>query len=482
MYGGKRLIPAPLVEFTKIYQTSDDGTKLNSIWNISITGKSLAYMGSPNSSGVFWTLGGFPPDETIAENARLQSIMRKEEAIRSLFATDGQQLEWQSENATAPIKCNPRIKEINFTKDIWWNHVEYTITAESDLLYINGLTHAEDTFEAYIESGSESWQIETDEGTPEGLGLPRTYRLTHTVSAKGKRFFNNAGALSKPAWQQAKAWVTPRLGLDTNFFYSGVNNLPSYYKGLNLIRSENVEELGGTYSVTENWVLASGNYLETFDINIRKSSDTGLTNVGIEGTITGLEVRNQNTMSITTQKYDNASVGYVMASGQSLVRAQSYAGINLNVIPLSTTVGKNPITGIINYSYEFDNRPSNIIPTSLSETISINDSLGTNVVAIIPILGRTKGPILQNVGTSRERRRTLDIEVVFPIPTGTIQHILNNGKPSINSVTSAAINSIVTAANPINNGASKSFLDDNNERWEPRTGRYSMTKTWVYEN
>lgn len=482
-YNSKRLIPCPWVEFTKTYQTTEDGEKIGSIWNIAINGRTLAFMGSPNSSGTFWTIGGFPPDENISENARLEALFRKQEAIRDLFSDDGYSLEFQSENGSAPIKCNPRINEINFVRDIWWNYTEYNVNAEADVLYINGQPYGEDTFSGYIETASDSWQIETDDGQPESVTMPRTYRLTHTISAKGKRFFNDSASLDKPAWQQARAWVLPRLGFDTSFVdSSGVRDLPAYYGGYNHVRSENIDELGGNYSVTESWVLASGTALENFDVSVRTAATTGLTNVSIEGTITGLEFRNNN-MVLLSSKYDNAATKYIYASGQALVRAQNYSNTTLNIVPLTTIVGKNPAQGTITYTYEYDDRPSNIIPTSKSEVISINDSLGTDVVAIIPILGRAKGPILQNIGTSKERRRTLDVEIVVPPPSfADVSAALTTLKPSNNPATSTEIQSIIDAADPINTGATKSFLDDNNERWEPKEGRFSLTKTWVYEN
>ena len=481
-YDSNRLIPAPLVEFSKVYQKSEDGTKIGSVWQISITGTMISYMGSPSSNGTFWTSGGFPPDEIIDENSRLASFFRKQEAIRTLFAEDGKSLEWQSEDASAPIKCNPRITGITFPSDIWNIKCQYTITAEADILYINGQAYGEDDFPSYIESGVETWQLETDESTPEAVNLPRTYRLTHSVQAKGKRFFKDNGELLADAWIQARNWVIPKLGLDsTKILSSGVQDLPSFYGGYNHIRSENIDELGGNYGITETWILTSGTALETFDISTTNSVDTGLTRVEINGTITGLEVRDAN-MQLTTTKYTNANTKFTDSSGIALGRAQAYTGINLNVVPLSMVVGKNPTTGVISYSFGYDNRPSNIIPGTKLESISINDALPTDIIAIVPVLGRTKGPVLQPIYTTRERRRTLDVELIVSPPSfDDLTYALNGARPSSNPEMSSAITTLINAANPINNGANKSYLEDNNERWEAKDGRFSFTKTWVWE-
>lgn len=473
VYNSKRLIPCPFVEFSKTYQSTDDGTKIGSLWNITIAGKMLTDMGSPDSSGTFWTVGGFPPNESISENLRLGSLFRKQEALRELFAEDGHVLEWQSEDASsAPISCNPRIKEIQFSRDLWYNFVEYSINAEADVLYINGQAYGEDTWTTYVDSASESWQIETDESQPVSESIQRIYRVSHTVTAKGKRFFDAAGILTMDAWKQAKEWVSARLGFDSSILsaslvYDAVGNTPYNY-----IRSETIDEVGGSYTVTESWVLAGDSATESFDVSVKTSVSTGLTSVTIDGSITGLEVRDSS-LALTTSKYTNATTKFT--SINPLTRAQAYSGLTLNITPLNTMVGKNPVAGTISYSYEYDTRPSNLISSAKSETISINDSLGTDVVAIIPVLARVKGPILQDMQTSKERRRTIDVEAVFPVTYTT---------PSINPPTSyvSEVTTVIESADPlVNNMATKSFVDDNTVRWEPKEGRLSMTRTWIYE-
>lgn len=476
-YNTKRLIPAPFVEFTKTYQTTDDGEKVGSIWNIAMNGKAISYMGSPNSSGVFWTLGGFPSDEIIDENHRLGSILRKQEAIRDLFSEDGYQLEFQSEAAdSAPMKCNPRINEINFVRDLWWNYVEYNIQAEADVLYINGLPYGEDNFSGYIETATESWQLETDDEQPESLTEQRTYRVSHSLNAKGKRFYNDSAALEKPAWQQARDWVVPRLGFDNSIAASSVIGSLSSHNAYNYVRSENIDENGGTYAVTENWILSKESAFETFEVSTRTSVGSALTNVTIEGNVIGLEVRNSS-LGLVTSKYENSLSKFSTVSTSAFTRAQSYAGLSLNSVPLATNIGKNPINGVITYSYEYDNRPTNLITNAISEVISINDSLSTDVVAIIPIINRTAGPILQNIGTSKEKRRTLDIEIIVDVSALTSISAILSTKPT----QTGTILDVINAVNPINNGATKCFLEDNTERWEAREGRYSLSKSWVYE-
>lgn len=470
MYNGKRLIPCPLVTLSKNYQRTDDGQLIGTSWTGTINGTIVTHKGSPNSSGTFWTLGGYPADETVGDTSKLGIIFRKQEAIRELFSEDGHMLEFQSADATPPMKCNPRITGITFEEGPWYNTCSYSISWEADVIYVNGTVYGEDSFSFYIDSASEEWQLETNEDQVEDIGL-RTYRLSHTLRAKGKRIFNDDGSVSMEAWERAREWVLPRLGLDTNYLASsGVRDLPDYYQGYNHVRSETIGEVGGDYSVTENWLIASGGALEEFDISTRTSSETSLSTVTIDGRITGLETRNAD-MELTTSKYANALNRFTVVQPLIITRAENYSQKSLNILPINSTIGRNPNNGTISYSYEYNDRPSNLISGALSETITIQNSYNADVIAVIPIPFRARGPILQNIGTKKERSRTLTIEAVMPIPSGSITERLN-------AMPSGTAEEIAEQLKP---AGYQVYQVENTDSWDIQTGRYSLNRQWVYE-
>ncbi len=491
-YDGKKLIPAPFVSVTKNYQTAGDGEKVGSLFQLSIIGTIVAFKGSPNSSRVFHTSSGSPADEVIAANARLGAILRKQEAIRDLFSDEGKSMEFQSADGSQPMKCNARVLSIEFSNDLWFDRCEYTITLECDELSVNGISQGEDGFSEYISSATETWSFETSEDQPEDLGSNRTYRLTHSLSAQGKRFFDNTGALLRPAWENARLWVQPRLGFDSVIaLSSGVNNLPTYYQGLNHVRSENVGENTGDYSVTETWILASGTALEDFTVNTRSDLDSGLKSVGVEGNVRGLETRNAN-FNITSAKYDNALTKFNAASGLALTRAQSYSGFTLNITPLNTTIGRNPITGTISYSFEYNNRASNLLSSAKSESITMGDSFGVDVFAAVGVLGRSVGPVLQRLNTKNPTTRSLSIEAVYGsdyVGNGNATSRLISKHPRNNATRLTELNSIINATQPVlagalnNNGAVATtvFISNQTENWNATEGRYSLQIEWTYE-
>jgi len=490
VYDGKRIIPAPLVTINKTYTKNGNGDIIGKIYTLTITGTIVAHMGSPNSTGVFHTTSGYPDDEVIPNNERLKAIMRKQEALRNLFSVEGKNFYIQSADGSQPISCYPRINSIDFAEGIWYERCDYTINLECDVL--DGLYDEEasshDAFTEYLQSASEDWNIDTND-EPESLGGPSTYALSHTVSAVGKKFYDETGAVPTEPWQYAQQYVLSRLGFSNypqEVLSSGVHNLPSYYNGWNHKRTEQIDKAGGGFTVSENWVLASGSAIESFNITSTDSLDSPYQVIQIQGNVQGYEEFNSD-MELTTNKWTNAQTKFAWASGVAFTRAQSYSGTSLNVIPLSMTVGRNPLQGSIDYTFEYNSRPVNLIENARSESINISDNIGGELFASVFVLGRAKGPVLQDLNTKPANTRTLSIEIVVDPPTysdrtvATMEQLINDQKPSAHASFQTDINNLVAAAHPNYLGATTEFHDQPQESWDFKEGRYSYNVTWTYE-
>lgn len=470
IYNGKRLIPCPFITLNKTFERQDDGTLIGTTWQGTIRGKIISYMGSPDKSGNFWALGGFPPDDTVTQDEKLGAIFRKQEAIRELFSEDGYLLEFQSLDGSAPMKCNPRITGITFDEGNWVNTCDYSITFDADIIYLNGGVLGEDANTYFIKSAGETWQIETNEDQVEDIGL-RTYRLTHEVQAQGKRIFNGDGSVSMPAWNRAKEYVIARLGFDQLIISgSSIKDLPDYYNAYNHVRSESIDENAGNYSVTETWLLSSGTATEDFSISCNSSLDSSLTSVTIDGTIVGLESRDSN-MRMVSSKYSGALLKFESVSGIIYSRARNYSGKNLNYRPLQSTISKSPNAGSLTYSYQYDDRPANLLSNSLSEIFTVQDSFDNDIIAIIPVPGRSRGPVLQDIETKTERTRSISVEIVMPIPSGGLSERYNANP----------YNTINTLVNDLKPTGYQVFQTENSPSWDLNTGRFSLNRQWTYE-
>jgi hypothetical protein len=241
-------------------------------------------------------------------------------------------------------------------------------------------------------------------------------------------------------------------------------NLPSYYGGFNHTLAETVDEIGGGYSVSETWLVSSGSALEEFSVSSRNSLENGRTEVTIEGSIVGLEVR-ENGFQTTTTKYTNALNRFNSIEPLLLVRASGYAQTYMNAIPTSKLIGRNPVQGTINYTLTYDNRPAPLIANSKSESILITDNNPVDVFASIFVLGKQNGPVLQDLNSQTASQRSVSIEVVMD--TAGSQSLLAN-QPNYDD--------ILNAVQP----GGTVYFTENVSNWDPIQGRGSRRVTWTY--
>lgn len=510
---GRKLEPAGLVVINKVYNRLENGTAISAYYNITINHTIVADRGSPRSkidtslsdtnwAGVnklFWTGAGYAPTETITADQRLASIIRKQEAIRTLFESllgDAHHLEIQSADGSYPLKAQVTLQDLTFNEGIWFNLCTASIVLRASKITVFGSNYDDDHFEAYpylIESFSENWQFDTDEA-PESQTLPRTYRATHTLNCKGitKYDGNSPPQIVSPAWVQAKQAVFnsvyvggfgegggPQgeyagLSVQSNYLtsnnllpLSGVRDLPSYYVISNHVRNETIDKTAGTYGITEQWILSSGRSL--FDWTIQKNDDTNspTTSVSIDGTITGLDERNPVDLSLISSKFTNADIRLSGEVGNFHGWCQLYGGISLNPIPVSKAIGKNPNTGSISVNYTFDNRPSYFVNGGSgikSEKINIGYTRQGDVYAEIFVLGRALGPVLQNLSTKTAKKKSLNINAVLE-PQSSLSPTL----PDVSAIISA-----VTPTGTI-------VFSDVPEENISLNGEYNYTRSWTYE-
>lgn len=528
---------------------------------------------------------GKPPKQNVPLQSKMTALMNKQRALRSLFAVDGQRVELSDIDGHAPVLiCYPRVTNISFSEGNYVNKCEYSISLEADTLLYGDVaeprvddegqliqpsqrgseagTHVYpheassklrtggnyterqliDTLKSsFISDFSEDWAIEVDESqgetvvrdpnNPESdLFLPRSYRITHSLSATGKRHYRQdvADGLSSeskdiPAWAQAKNFVLNRMsencasGYPNNYpnvlgqIGSGTINLVSEYNGFNHVRTESINESQGSFSINETWVLASGKALEQFNISINTSNTDPFVGVTIDGNVKGLSTispsgyggnmslgddTNPNGNWRTAGKktaYSNALEKYqdLTNNGQFGVgsdaykRANNSVSVGLNAQPLSSSFTTNEYTGEITYNLQFNNRPVNLISGVLAEQLSINDTYPGDVFATIPVIGRANGPILQYIGGRTEYRRDVSLNLTMDytkIPYGNTRNPLLMKKPSIIEPTASQISDLINEVSPKGEpGVRKYFISPPSESWSPKEGTYSINISWTYE-
>jgi hypothetical protein len=384
------------------------------------------------------------------------------------------------------------------------------------------------TYGGFIEDFTENWAIEVDDQNgitstyvddnndlQDKIQSIRTYRLTRNMNATGKVTYFPSGedVVKSEAWKQAKDFIKKKIAIASDgiseyprfdieqIFAKDFINLNGLYGGYNHSRTENIDKTNGQYSLTDTWLLSSGTAYENYNLNISSSIDAPLISLSIQGTIKGLasipisgSLYGGEDNSVINSPYQNAVNKYrqISNSGQFGLTSALYKRaqnamypIVPNAQPKSLSLGLNAFTGEITYSLEFNNRPMNFISGVLSENISINDTYPGDVFAVIPVLGRQTGPILQYIGGRTEYQRSVGIEFnvdYTDLPYGRNRDSFLLSKPSLNEPIRTQINQLITALSPANEpGIRKYFLSPPAETWNPKDGKYSLNLNWTYE-
>jgi hypothetical protein len=474
-----------------------------------------------------------PPRQQV-QDKRASAMLSKQRALRALFATDGARVELTDilDNAGATIVCYPRVSSISFTENAYVTKCEYTITLEADYLvrgqfdgdsqyvdYEGTLTNSgiqgtevqvqtllSDPATYFVETYSEDWSLEVDDTQGESLANPRSYRISHNLSATGKTVYDWESEKVKPAWEWARDFVHSRLSDNPNDSYpnvagqigSGTVDLINSYGGFNQVRTEQINVADGTYSITENWVLSSGYSTESYNITTSTSNTDAFINVSVNGSVKGLsnippDQYGNAELAAASGAYSNALGKYnqISNSGQFGMTSDIYRRVNnmvaveLNSQPTSLSIGTNQFTGDISYDLSFNNRPTNIISGAIAENIQVNDTYPGDVFAAIGVLGRATGPILQYIGGRTEYRRDVSLSLTMDytkIPYGSERSTLILKKPSLVEPTASQIAALVGELSPQGEpGVRKYFVTAPTESWSPKEGTYSLNISWTYE-
>ena len=472
------------------------------------------------------TLTGVATNLGTADPKDFPNTTSDAQAIRAAFGVDGKHLEVKC-GATTVLTCRPRVIGVSFSEsnDNWAQTIPFTITLEYDV--DNSEDNATTQGAPEIEEITEEWNFEFVQDhkyftwdlsslanqepgldyTASDQNNPFEARVTRTITAVGKLSYEGSGTgeqsgvdgVSTYGAENAIAYITGTYGLsDYNpikwgHALSGITNLSSGVGDFNVydhFRTHVVDETEGRISITDNWVVLGNNsglngISEEFTVTLTKARLDRNYRVSVEGQIQGYESRTYAASGaltpVTGQAYSAAESGWSVIQDRVFPRAQlvfqqENTPTYLNPSPLNKTIGHQPSRGIITYSYEFDDRLCSFISGSLSEQFTIVDNKPSDVFATLTVLGRQKGPILQEISTFTESTREVTIEAIMPPPTAcnTIED-LDLWKPT------GDVESLICQFQTQLTGAyDQVFLNTDTENWVPLDGRYSRTVGWTY--
>ena len=304
----------------------------------------------------------------------------------------------------------------------------------------------------------------------------RNFTATYTVSATGR------GSSSTSGYEAAKAWVQSRVATNSNPLAAEdllgnpntLDGLPpaANYNLYNKITSRNEDTSSGSYSETVSWVVSKHQAGCSVDISGSLDPAGAANTVDVSVTITGYE---DNLEGETSSKYSNAKAfydakvePYLPTWAEShyntfLAPSLTATGRSLNGFVTSKSVSANETDGVITVSATFDDK--NVLLGAVDQNIQITDTNadgGNQIVAIIPVIAKTNGPVIQDMSTTGERTRSISLDLTMD---------QNNRVTRPDGY--AQIAAYIPNANPV-------YRQNASETWNPFSGAYSLSVDYVW--
>lgn len=536
---GRYLRPTPLISITQNPIKNKLG-QLGSTYDITLNGAIV----TGRKSTIVDDLDeeeAIPQDGPFSLPEKLPEILYRQNQLREFFANDGVFIEITDiNNSTDPkLSFYAKVNSINFEEGIYVDICRYSISLTADYLIdsnnnvlVDGMAQSgvgQSNFrtandrksieqlildsKGLVEDFNDTWSLDVNEDNgsyKNGKFIPRSYTVSRNMTATGRKIHLNSTQsnplINKEAWEHARDFL--KFNVQSGIYSDDISQVftsgflgfdQSIYRGFNHVRTENFDKSAGSYSVSDTWLLASGDEaLETYNLSVSTSIDAPNVTVSIDGTIKGLSpihasgyVANDTDNFVSPYDYAYQKYNEISNTGQFGISCDIYKRANnavapqLNSQPRSISLGLNETAGEITYNLEFDNRPTNYFNDALSESINVNDTYPGDIFAIIPVIGRPTGPILQYIGGRSEYKRDLNIEIRLDYTDLGYNNDRNSlllTKPSLNPSFKYRLNALIDDFSPRHEpGIRKYFLSPPSESWTPKEGTYTISLSWTYE-
>jgi len=392
-YGGCKLVPAPLIDWSISPEFDDTGTRLRNVNSLTLTGTVL-----------------------ILPSGSYEQMYAKQDELKAAFATDyldftilaGPGNKTMAEGTVICSGLKPKVNSLNITPDIHVLRFDYSIELE-DSITVSGVS-------GVTSSLSNQWSFSEEQDSC-------TLKVDHQVSAEGPD-----GETDK--FEQAVRAVKPLLGIANmpiqlpcftepnasgNWGFTHPSNPaggPVYE--VSVQRQETADVANGTYSVTESFTIVSGVPFYFTQRNESYDEDqAGVSTVTIAGTIQGLGRTLEPLQPDGGFGFARACSGFIYevqpllpteASGIYSKYKQSATPTGLNVNnPTSLSISQNKCRGTVDFSVSYTDDPTGRVPSGIvSSTCSVSHVEAVRLQSSHVIPFRRLGNIVQDIKTPTE--------------------------------------------------------------------------------
>jgi hypothetical protein len=340
-----------------------------------------------------------------------------------------------------------------------------------------------------ISEGSVSWSysVSGDVTTPTLVISPvlnKGTTVTITAQATGYATATSGGVIDQEAARNAQLWCKHMMDnlQSTSNGKSAVGALAlanlaqgksgaaatfdsTTYTGVNKAFSENMDIPNGTYSLEQTITLVKDTFNLDYSVEGSISDQNEQNTITVQGTCTPYDTSNPNTNTKTIENklddYDTWSIA--AASLASHIYSKLGGEGTLKSDPTNSSLGYSPKTGEITFNFTFDDGEV-LVADSISSSVQINDvnkDQSAMIVAVIPVIARPDGPILQDIGTPIQRTRSLTI-------TATMKKANRTSAPDVSN--------LITTYTP----PGTALITGKSEQWNPTSGSFTLDVEWTY--
>lgn len=378
---GKKLIPAPFVTINKSTVFTDDGSALNSVYNITFEGTLLPNKGSPTSKGFYEDAGEPPTENFTSDTDRFRSLTRKQEYLKELLSQTGYKVSYYPAGQE-PIEFYPRLISLDFSPGSWVIRSDYKANFEAP--FVNRYNSVEDqltfisgTRNLNLQSVSDGYSItESEDGR-------KVIQIKRTTAAQAKVAFDNpTGSLNREPWLNAKEWVTRRV-TDAPFTTGMSVVIPTGASLFNKFQDETIDQFAGRYQLSTTYTYNVTSYIDERTVtrtnlsNLVDNLAPDITNIEVRGRIRGLAADNTPSGKLAAAySYWNS-----IASGIGAI-------VGANGKYTQRQVVEDQVNGALDYSLSFTNNDSG---NKYSHNYTVNYTLPSEGFPSVTIEGKIEG-------------------------------------------------------------------------------------------
>ena len=541
-YGDYQFKPAPLVNISREKYVTNNGTVLGGGYRVTLDGTLLpgTVQGSgltgddlagaitlPKASGHRYDGQANAYNSFRAKDDLLHALNEDNKLFYVNFLGSGPMC-----SGTGMYSSDTVVNSIEFSSpDQWVKRVEYSI----ELFCRNQLSLNKGGTTGILDGISGILQSQEQEYSVEMLAKPQQFGSGATPM--WLQVGVNTSQQSLPGLGADIAAPSVSLKTPIDNFVTGVG-FEGKFRGANTAtltnRTHSYNELNSTHSYNDTYIvkdtsgdfkglgIPTGNVIDTFSVDVESSLESAIVTVSIQGELRGIEPHygtislsgsgepgplkqgGGNKMSTAiyeaqsyldqaiynntgdgTDAYDFKERGNPLLSNRANT---AYSGVGtpavrllgLNPEPLSKSIGYNNSEGIITYSLSYNNRPENCYSGALSETISITRGRPIPVHANLTILGRSLGPILQDIGTKSASTTECSIEAVVLPWTGFCTGDVFGNVDYYHTPTGFYDELVSAVESGIGDEFDTHFRTADSINWDPKTGRLGRTCAWIH--